>query len=76
MATDGAIKIDKGIPLPQRKPHKTKYPWETMDVGDSFLCPGITSAAYPLATSAGARYAPKKFQASETTEGWRIWRTA
>lgn len=31
------IKIDKGVPLPKSNLFRTKYPFATMEVGDSFV---------------------------------------
>jgi len=33
------IKIEKGIPCPERRAGGRLYPWDAMEVGDSFLIP-------------------------------------
>jgi len=80
------IKIDKGIPIPNNvssKGRPTKYPWEDMEVGDSFLFPSNTIS--PL-TSTFARNIlnekrhqlfmshPKRYLTRKTSEGYRCWR--
>lgn len=34
-----AAEIEKGIPMPTPKRQRAKYPWEIMEVGDSFQIP-------------------------------------
>lgn len=37
-----AFKIERGVPLTNASPHagrKAKYPWRSLEVGDSFLVP-------------------------------------
>lgn len=67
------IKIDKGIPAPDRS--RAKYPLAAMELGDSFFVPGKTAA---LVGASFARHAPKKFAARGVTEngvkGVRVWR--
>jgi hypothetical protein len=80
------IKLDKGVPIPPRTrghgPHR-KFPWEEMEIGDSFFVPkkgkhypqtDVSAKSYVkrhLATMAG-----KKFAARRNSEGVRIWRVA
>jgi hypothetical protein len=63
------IPIDKGIPLPE------KFPFERMDVGDSFLVPQDISRS--TVNVAATRYGEKwrmKFTVRKTPEGLRCWR--
>jgi hypothetical protein len=70
-----AVILDN-IPVhaPSRK-RVEKYPFVTMEVGQSFLAIGVKN---PEALAARARriYKPKLFYAEETSGGWRIGRTA
>lgn len=62
--------IDKGVPIPAHG--RSKYPWRTMDIGDSFIIPKLT-------VSMGAvndRYHPKYFIVRKCDDGYRVWRTA
>jgi hypothetical protein len=79
------IKIDKNVPIPSGAGKRTLiYPFEDMEVGDSFFAPGKTSDQL---TNAGAHYRKKNgwgFSARNTEEietgaeapikGARIWR--
>lgn len=75
-------KIDKGIPIPEihhwrraGRPHK--YPWDQMEVGDSFLF-GASDGKGAHAACVGANNASrgeKHFEARSTPEGFRAWRT-
>jgi hypothetical protein len=63
------IPIDKGIPLPG------KYPFDKMEVGDSFLVPAHIPRT--TATAAATRYGKSlgmKFSFRITPEGLRCWR--
>lgn len=73
------IPIDKGIPIPRRKrggrgPRRPIYPWDSMEIGDSFLAEGLTQ----IHMTAVCAYAARKFGARFTTRkvegGVRIWR--
>jgi hypothetical protein len=69
------IKIEKGIPIPVGFPNKrhNKYPWRTMEVGDSFL---VTTGANQFTQHGrwseitGYEYTTRKVEG-----GFRIWRT-
>lgn len=68
------FEIEKNIPLPEIG---SKYPYKTMEVGDSFLItnPSINNRGYPIS------YLPRKnsgitgkFAQRTTPEGIRVWR--
>lgn len=70
-----AIKIEKGVPRPQGRTTRT-YPFEQMNVGDSFLLPeggSLTARAglYTIAKRHGQKIAVRK-----TDDGVRVWRVA
>ena len=68
------MQVDKEIPIPKPATgNKAKYPWETMEIGDSFL--SVTRTMRSIASSAGKRYG-KKFVVRKCPEGFRIWRVA
>ncbi len=72
------IKIEKKIPIPEyvgKRGRPSKYPWDIMAVGDSFLFPkGIKhSSAYQTAGHASKSY-ERKFVVRKTKEGYRCWR--
>jgi hypothetical protein len=70
------ITIEKDIPLPEAKKvgKPSLYPFEQMEVGDSFFIakPKNTMSA---ATYAYGKKAGKKFTVVEVEGGSRIWRT-
>lgn len=85
--SDSEIKIDEGIPVPPPGtfgPRASKYPYDTMDVGNSFFIPVTDEAGAAVAKRrmrqstawANKRYAPKKFTARSVAGGVRVWRTA
>ena len=81
-------KIDKGVPLPgNNNPKNSKYPWQDMEIGDSFSVP-IDGVRGPqmvaAAVSRGAQGAKAKYghrYSVRTTEEngkkcVRVWRVA
>jgi hypothetical protein len=66
----GSIKIDKDVPL------IGKYPFENMQVGDSFLLPEtIKRTSVAVAAMRYGRNNNKKFTVRKTKDGFRCWRT-
>jgi len=63
--------VDKNIPLPRKGPWKYDFPWEDMDIGDSFV---VESAKEALA--AGTRAKALDIQITTRKEGtsYRVWR--
>lgn len=82
-------KIDKDVPYePAKRGSKrgtTKYPWPSMDVGDSVFFPYATTPdecfrlrirlANNARTWALAAELPWKFSCREFKDGVRVWRT-
>lgn len=65
--------IEKGIPVPPDA--RNKYPFDALNVGDSFLVPvgnfnTLRAAAYFKGKRSG-----KKYVARLTDKGIRVWRT-
>lgn len=74
------FKAEKGVPIPKRSGGATQiYPWDTMEIDESFFVPMPGGKAHPSVAGAGRRYG-RKFTARVLTEGGvkgaRIWRTA
>lgn len=66
------IEIEKGIPVPEKvRTRSGKYPWDSMEVGDSFKLDGRTKKVI-----VPARLKPKIFRQAAVEGGWRVWRTA
>jgi hypothetical protein len=76
---DDDIKIEKGIPCPPRsKYNSSKYPWRTMEVGDSFLFPKDLNrqTCYQSGVYHNNRHGDKRFVVRSTPEGYRCWRVS
>lgn len=71
------FKIEKGIPVPGHGAVRSKYPFDAMLVGESFLVgPPTTLAQVSRAASkAGARMG-RKFATRTVEGGVRVWRIA
>lgn len=54
-----------------RNGRPAKYPWKTMEIGESFLSDGVSTTIIGVPNS---KYAPKRFAARTTPEGVRVWR--
>lgn len=69
------IKIDKGVPLHDAR---RRWPFASMNVGDSFLVPADVTPAYAanLAGAANRQYPGMRFSGRQTPEGYRVWRIA
>jgi hypothetical protein len=67
------IKVDKDIPIP---PRRLKYPWSTMEVGDSFFVPGKNSQSFGNTVQHARRTTGRTFTARKVEGGLRIWRTS
>lgn len=84
----GLVRVDRGIPLPlPAKRGRTKWPWATMAVGDSFFAPGYRTnsadgrddlPAMAISRIAG-RFPGTEWAARAVVEagvsGVRVWRT-
>lgn len=67
------IKIEKKIPVPV-VPGNAKYPWDLMEVGDSFLCPAGKESSMRSNVSAAGKKLKRKYIGRKTDEGYRVWR--
>jgi hypothetical protein len=65
--------IEKGVPLPGRG-RSPIYPFEQMEVGDSFAVPeDKRHVVGPAAAWFGKRHG-RKYSVRKTTGGFRVWR--
>ena len=69
------FKIDKNVELPNSN---KKYPFDDMDVGDSFLISGETIGSNVKSAIQHFKKVEKykKFQTRTVNEGVRVWRIA
>jgi hypothetical protein len=68
------IAIEKGIPAPVGKNHK--YPWDNMEVGDSFFVEGATTTQMAGNITAQRRRLGWSFSQRKQNGGVRVWRVA
>jgi hypothetical protein len=70
------ITIDKDISLPPigKAGSKSKYPWVTMAVGESFFVSGVTLARFsPQVVNSQKRF-KTKYTCRSVDGGVRVWR--
>jgi hypothetical protein len=71
------IKIQKNVPIPAKAKKKTKYPFEKMGVGDSFVAPVKPAGLYQSALKwAKNNDAGCRFVVRAEGDGSRCWRAA
>lgn len=70
------LPIETGVPMPPQ--NVRRYPWDTMNVSDSFVFPDnlLPENAYKRVSQANDRYAPKRFTARKMNGEVRCWRVA
>lgn len=69
------IRVEKNIPIPEKTDKREKYPWKSMDIGDSFLIEDKSSRDVAgLVWATNKSNAPKKFIYAAVDGGIRIWR--
>jgi hypothetical protein len=68
--------VESSVPLPDDR-QRLKYPFDDMDVGDSFLLtdPSMVKNARSAAWMYSRRHG-MKFSCRKVEGGWRVWRTA
>jgi hypothetical protein len=66
--------FDKNVPLPKRVGQQRKYPFDEMQVGDSFLMTGPDAWKIGTAARAYAHIHGWKVTIRKTPEGLRCWR--
>ena len=74
------VAVDSGVSMPSgnRRGRPPKYPWETMDVGDSFLMENTSLVtAKSNVASSNRRYSPNHYIYAldeDNEENVRVWR--
>ncbi len=70
------IEIRNDIPFPVVKGRSNVkiYPWKTLNVGESFLMPGVLKTPQSQVWMANKLHSPRVFKGAVTEEGYRIWR--
>jgi hypothetical protein len=74
VVSETQFKVDRDVPIPAFIEGGRKYPFNTMNVGDSFA---VSALARPAVITASVTYARKhgvKFTTRKDGSGYRIWR--
>lgn len=77
-----AYEIENGIPMPEqeKKPRANKYPFDRMNIGDSFVVPCSIKNPKQIVVRARKLCKPKLFEVAKDPNSangaWRVWRTA
>ncbi|NCV58419.1 MAG: hypothetical protein EBW47_06440 [Betaproteobacteria bacterium] len=70
------MKIEKNVPMPQPK-NVEVYPYNEMDVGDSFMVKGESKYLLATVCNRNGKYRKKlgmRFTAKKMGNGVRVWR--
>lgn len=69
--------IEKGIPVPKQigAGRKTKYPFDLMEVGDSFLVTDLKVKTISRSCGTYGKRLERKFTSRTVDGGVRVWRT-
>lgn len=76
-----AFVIEKGIPIPGARETKRIYPYQEMEVGDSFAVEDIEPQTYGRVASSisaqlksknGRKYAMRRIRAEQVIRVWRV----
>lgn len=67
--------VESNVPLTPRPLH-SKYPWPLMEIGDSFLVPGVTISHIASLAHRAAKRLNVKFTCRTMKNGIRVWRIA
>ena len=71
------VKIDKGIPVPPRGSNRaSKYPYDKLEIGDSFFVKGKNATKFSASAYTQARKLGIKLTVRNEKDGVRVWRTA
>lgn len=69
------IKIDKNVPIPlARNKAKYKYPWDKMEVNDSFYIDTPAAGLHAMIRVRNTRHPEMTFIVRKDGNGARVWR--
>ncbi len=67
------VEIEDGIEIPEPKGGVKRYPFDELEIGQSFV---LESKGNSSVQAARKKYPDRKFTVRVTTEGVRVWRIA
>lgn len=72
-----AIESGVPVPAPERnvKTRNSKYPWNSMQVGDSFFVADFTTKGFAGTVYSAGKRSGRKFTVRAMDGGVRVWRT-
>jgi len=69
------VPIDRDIPIPvPRGGSVCKWPFDKLEIGDSFIVPNSVIECLSFTTEANKRYGPRRFISRQVSGGRRFWR--
>jgi len=68
------IKIDKDVPLPETRKYRGFYPFEQMEVGDSFFIEDENRQRLASAVYKNGKRLHVSFSVRAEGKGFRVWR--
>ena len=68
------IPIEKNIPLTSKSGARPIYPWESMEIGDSFFAEGLRPITMTNARVGAERKYHTKYMTRTVDGGVRVWR--
>lgn len=71
--TATSFPIESGIPIPEAT-RNAKYPWSSLEVGDSFFVPGKTVKTFASQVATAQKKRDCKLRARNVDGGVRVWR--
>jgi hypothetical protein len=69
------ITIERGIPIPPKASREAKYPFDALDIGDSFFVEGKAAKSFGSTIQAATKRTGFKFTFRAFDDGVRVWRT-
>lgn len=68
------IKIDKDVPLPTTRFYASQFPFDLMDVGDSFFVPTASMGTVRSMASRRSTRNQMRYSVRRVENGARVWR--
>jgi len=68
------FKVEKNIPMPQGRAGSAKYPFDKLEVGDSFFIPGVKGREFAGTAYSNGKRNRMKFSVRSVAGGCRCWR--
>ena len=70
------FEIEKGVPIPMMGRGRQVYPWDRMEVGDSFFVPSMKRYRFSGRVRTASKRYGVTFKLAQEGTGVRVWRVA